>query len=147
MAGVDSEFMPSDGKNLPTFQMTVMSSDPLCTSGVSDNSNGIGFYCKQANHCQQGMVFAVNPPTSGSKTFQQYKMNAMGQGTSTVIATSTMDCTSSAWPSMTYTQPPAPAPPTGTTMPGWNAGTDGECQCVCNVDLANGYQPIHCNSS
>jgi len=73
-------------------------------------------------------------------------MNAMGQGTSTVTATSTMDCTSSAPPSMMYTQPP----PTGTMMPGWNAGTDGECQCVCNVDLANGYQShvaIHAYSS
>ena len=34
MVGVDSGFMPSDGKDLPSFQMTVMSSDPLCMSAM-----------------------------------------------------------------------------------------------------------------
>ncbi len=43
---------------------------------VSDTTP-IWVYCRQANHCQQGMVFAINP---GDK-FDQYKANAVGNST------------------------------------------------------------------
>jgi plastocyanin len=29
-------------------------------------------YCQQANHCAQGMVFAVNPPTTGDNTYEKF---------------------------------------------------------------------------
>ena len=81
----------------------------------------------QGNHCKQGMVFAINAPASGDKTFGNFKNNAMGMGTSTVYATSTTSTTTSVY-----------ASPTNSMAPGTNVGTDGQCQCVCNIDINNG---------
>jgi len=47
-------------------------------------------YCRQANHCQQGMVFAVNP---GDK-FAAFKASAMGSGNSTPPAVTSIPPTS-----------------------------------------------------
>ena len=47
------------------------------------NSNPIWVYCRQSNHCQQGMVFAINP---GDK-FAAFQAAATG-GTSSPSATS-----------------------------------------------------------
>lgn len=80
-----------------------------------------------------GMVFAINPPTTGDKTFQAYKNLAMG--TATVIQTVNTATTVS----VTAPPPPPPPPPPAATMiPGYNVATDGQCQCVCNIDLGNG---------
>ncbi|QRW06419.1 plastocyanin-like domain protein [Ceratobasidium sp. AG-Ba] len=35
------------------------------------------FYCGQVGHCPAGMVFAVNPPKKGDKTFKKFKEAAM----------------------------------------------------------------------
>jgi hypothetical protein len=94
-----------------------------------------GFYCKQAKHCESGMVFAINPPTSGEKTFQAYKALAMG-GSSTVIATA---ITSTLVSVTAPPPPPAAYSPPPMIVPGTNIATDGQCQCVCNIDVANGY--------
>lgn len=80
----------------------------------------------QSGHCQKGMVFAINAPPTGDKTFQNYKAKAMGGGTSTVVATTTASYT------LSYS---APAPPP--TMSA--SSTDEQCQCVCNIDVSNGY--------
>src|SRR5947207_14219721 len=93
----------------------------------------------QGAHCMQGMVFAINAPPSGEKSFENYKNNAMGKGkgkdTSTVVAT----CTTSTTTSVYAPPPPPPPPPTmATMMPGTNVGKDGQCQCVCNIDIGNG---------
>jgi len=50
--GFDSGFIPvadSVTSNFPVAQLTVTDTNPVWV------------YCRQANHCQQGMVFAVNP--------------------------------------------------------------------------------------
>lgn len=50
--GFDSDFVPvADGvtSGFPLAEFTVV------------NSNPIWVYCRQGNHCQQGMVFAINP--------------------------------------------------------------------------------------
>lgn len=86
----------------------------------------------QANHCQQGMVFAINAPPTGDKSFQNFKNNAVGTGTSTVLATATASVT------VSYSAPPPP-PPATSTASGYNVGQDGQCQCVCNIDVSNGY--------
>jgi len=56
---------------VPAFNMTVPSTDPLW------------FYCAQAMHCESGMVFAVNPPTSGNKTFTAFQASAKNQSSTT----------------------------------------------------------------
>jgi hypothetical protein len=92
-----------------------------------------------------GMVFAINPPPTGN-TFDKYKQNALGSGTSTVTTTST-DCTTTStvtpWTSTESWAPaaaPTWAPPAAAPMqmPGYNVGEDGQCQCVCNVAFDNG---------
>jgi hypothetical protein len=82
----------------------------------------------QTGHCEQGMVFAINAPATGDKTFQNYKANALGSGTSTVVATSTASYT------ISYSVPAAPSA-TGSS-------TDEQCQCVCNIDVSNGYSSL-----
>jgi hypothetical protein len=44
----------------PTFQITI------------NDSNPIWGYCGQTGHCSQGMVFSINAPTSGNKTFEAF---------------------------------------------------------------------------
>ena len=46
------------------------------------DTNPVWVYCRQANHCQQGMVFAINP---GSK-FDQFKNTAVGGTNATASA-------------------------------------------------------------
>jgi hypothetical protein len=41
--------------NPPTFSMPVMDTQPMY------------IYCSQAQHCQQGMVMVINPPTGNTR--------------------------------------------------------------------------------
>ena len=70
--------MPVSAQNtngpFPAAQLTVRDTQPIWA------------YCRQANHCQQGMVFAVNPGSS----FDAFKASAMGgSSSSTPPSTST----------------------------------------------------------
>ncbi|KAK7034023.1 hypothetical protein VNI00_012454 [Paramarasmius palmivorus] len=61
--GVDSGFQSiAQGASQQEWRVPVNGSDPLW------------FYCAQANHCQQGMVFAVNAPAD--KTFDAFQSKA-----------------------------------------------------------------------
>jgi len=76
--GFDSGFMPvADGAvTFPTFTIVV------------NDTNPIWAYCRQANHCGQGMVFAVNAVESGPKNFSAFQALAMQQnGTTTTTST------------------------------------------------------------
>jgi plastocyanin len=68
--GFDSGFQPvaADNTNgpFPAARFTVNDTQPVWA------------YCRQAGHCQQGMVFAINPGTQ----FDAFKANAMGSGSS-----------------------------------------------------------------
>jgi len=90
-SGFDSGFIPVPAENVdgpfPAAQLAVHDTQP------------IWMYCRQANHCQQGMVFAVNP---GDK-FAAYKASAMANGNSTPPAVSSSS--------------PAPPSPTSTSTP------------------------------
>jgi plastocyanin len=57
-------------------EITVTTTDPVWA------------FCRQSTHCQQGMVFAINP----GKKFQAFKANAMG-GTSTGTTTASSSAT------------------------------------------------------
>ncbi|KAG8980677.1 hypothetical protein FRB90_007548 [Tulasnella sp. 427] len=71
--GFDSGFMPSDdvGPNFPTYSYT-----------VTNASAPVWVYCKQGNHCQSGMVFAINTNESSANTFAAYQANAKGASAS-----------------------------------------------------------------
>ena len=76
--------MPVSADNVngpfPIGELTVRDTQPIWA------------YCRQAGHCQQGMVFAVNP---GEK-FAAFKASAMGGGNSTPPAVTSTPPTSTA---------------------------------------------------
>ncbi|TFY58579.1 hypothetical protein EVJ58_g6328 [Rhodofomes roseus] len=75
--GFDSGFIPVTANNsngpFPAAQYTVTNDSP------------VWIFCRQANHCQQGMVFAINP---GDK-FASFKANAFGNNTANATTSAT----------------------------------------------------------
>jgi len=71
--GFDSGFVPVAATDAGPFQ--------TATYTVTD-TNPVWIYCRQTGHCQQGMVFAVNP---GSQ-FPAFQAAAMASGGSTTTA-------------------------------------------------------------
>lgn len=61
--GFDSGFMAvaADASAFPTFNITVNDTAPVWA------------YCRQANHCGGGMVFAINAVESGNKSFAAFQ--------------------------------------------------------------------------
>jgi len=81
-AGFDSGFIPvaaNDVGPFPTAQFTVVDTNPVWV------------YCRQANHCQQGMVFAINPGSN----FAAFQAAATGTSTNST-SNSTASGTSAA---------------------------------------------------
>lgn len=85
--GMDSGFMPNpEGKAGVTWNMTVPSADPLCKyiyndMALQEANATLGFYCKQktGTHCGLGMVFSINPSTTGDKTMADFKQLAIAK--------------------------------------------------------------------
>jgi hypothetical protein len=71
VTGVDSgyQFVDPAATQFPVWQIT-----------IDNASTPLWFYCRQAKHCQSGMVFAVNP--TAAKSFDTFKTNA---ATSTAV--------------------------------------------------------------
>lgn len=65
--GVDSGFMvvPPDAKEIPVW-----------TIEVKQDTSPIWMFCNQNNHCNSGMVFAINPPAEGERTLATFKEKA-----------------------------------------------------------------------
>ncbi|KAI5783645.1 hypothetical protein EDC01DRAFT_215697 [Geopyxis carbonaria] len=57
----------------PNFNNTVGANQFAVTLA---DENVHWFYCGQADHCEKGMVHAINPPTSGPKTFAAFVKKA-----------------------------------------------------------------------
>lgn len=72
--GVNSGFMPvaANATVVPQFSIT-----------VNNASSPLWFFCEQTGHCEQGMVFAVNP--TANKTFEAFQAAA----NATVLSTNT----------------------------------------------------------
>ena len=68
--------MAANTTALPKFQIRI------------NDSNPIWGYCGQTGHCEAGMVFSINAPTSGSNTFAAFQQLALG-GNSISTTTST----------------------------------------------------------
>jgi plastocyanin len=67
--GVDSGHRP-----IPADAAEAATVDKVWKITVANATGPLWFYCAQGNHCQQGMVFAVNP--TAEKTFEQFTANA-----------------------------------------------------------------------
>lgn len=71
--GFFSGFMPVGADqvdDLPQFRLPISDDKPIWA------------FCQQANHCQQGMVFAINaPPAPAQNSFENWKAKATGQTT------------------------------------------------------------------
>ncbi|KAH7927077.1 hypothetical protein BV22DRAFT_1061669 [Leucogyrophana mollusca] len=102
--GFDSGFMPVPASNtagpFPAAEFTVQ------------NTNPVWVYCRQANHCQQGMVFAINP----GDQFAAFQAAAMG-GSSASAPPSTATSPPATGTS-TYGSNPSSASSTSTSSPG-----------------------------
>ncbi|KZP32507.1 hypothetical protein FIBSPDRAFT_812025 [Athelia psychrophila] len=76
-SGFDSGFLPVTDNNtagpFPTAQFTVQNTSPVWV------------YCKQTGHCQQGMVFAINP----GNNFAAFQAAATGNSTASAAASAT----------------------------------------------------------
>lgn len=72
---------------VPTSDATAVANTTF-TYTVTNASAPVWFYCSQGKHCQAGMVGAINPPTTGAKTFAAYK-NASSLASSNVSPTTT----------------------------------------------------------
>jgi len=70
--GLDSgyQFVPANATSFQQYSFTMQNVNA---------SQPLWFYCRQAGHCQKGMVFAVNP--TADKSFDAFKANAMGNST------------------------------------------------------------------
>ncbi|KAI0031702.1 Cupredoxin [Vararia minispora EC-137] len=79
--GFDTGFIPVAANNtngpFPIAQLTVQDTNPIWV------------YCRQTGHCQQGMVFAINP----AGKFDAFKAAAMGQSTTTATASASNPAT------------------------------------------------------
>ncbi|QRV86154.1 hypothetical protein RhiJN_14172 [Ceratobasidium sp. AG-Ba] len=81
--GFDSGFMAvaANAEAFPTFNITVKDTTPVWA------------YCRQANHCGNGMVFAINAVDSGDKSFAAFQalakqLNGTGSGSPSSAAPS-----------------------------------------------------------
>ncbi|KAJ7017322.1 Cupredoxin [Mycena alexandri] len=78
MAGIDSgfQFVAANATQIPQYSFT-----------VNNATSPLWFFCAQTNpvsHCAKGMVFAVNAPTTGAKTFSAFQAAAMGASNASV---------------------------------------------------------------
>ncbi|KAI0086390.1 Cupredoxin [Irpex rosettiformis] len=79
------QFVAANATTVPQYSFTM--------TNIS-SSTPLWFYCRQADHCQKGMVFAVNP--TADKTFQAYQAKAMSLGSVNPGNTTTTTTNSSA---------------------------------------------------
>ncbi|KIP05985.1 hypothetical protein PHLGIDRAFT_107475 [Phlebiopsis gigantea 11061_1 CR5-6] len=89
LGGFDSGFMPvAEGTNVsfPASPLNVTTTEPVWV------------YCRQANHCQQGMVFAINPGNQFSAFQAAARSSSPSSSTKTVPSSHTSTATSSAVP-------------------------------------------------
>ena len=63
--GINSGPMPPENDMMKVFTILINDTKPLW------------MYCAIGNHCQQGMVMAINAPSEGEKTLQNYKALAV----------------------------------------------------------------------
>ncbi|KAL6895160.1 hypothetical protein GGI43DRAFT_128960 [Trichoderma evansii] len=134
--GMDSGFQPNPNNTIsppPQVAMQVMVSTPLW------------FYCRQAGHCGQGMVFSINPTAAKTQAmFQQMAIAQNGTGAASPITGGTSAPPPAAAPpaASSAAAAPPPAASSGTVTDGkGSVGADGSCSCTCQC--APGSFPVN----
>ncbi|KAF8337031.1 uncharacterized protein EI90DRAFT_3119365 [Cantharellus anzutake] len=81
-----------DGQNVTSFDTGFVpvanGSTPIQKSFNVSQSGPLWFYCRQTGHCSKGMVFAINPDTTGEHTFANFHQKALDtnpNGTTKII--------------------------------------------------------------
>ncbi|KAG9045723.1 hypothetical protein FS837_005771 [Tulasnella sp. UAMH 9824] len=110
--GVDSGYMPvaADATTFPVFSFRINEVTPLW------------FYCAQGNHCQSGMVMAINVNTSSPNTFDAYLAKATGSAASASGSAAPTTQTASAAASVTSAAAAATSGTSSTGATGAPAG-------------------------
>lgn len=167
--GMDSGFQANPNNTIeppPQVAMQVMVDTPLCTfpiplretskqnllfllvffplplprSRTLTSPDITGFYCRQGNHCGQGMVFSINP--TAEKTHAQFQAKAIEQagdgagGAITGNPPASSSGAAAAPPAPTETAEVAPPAHTGVATGEGKIGADGSCICAvqCSPD-------------
>ncbi|KIM87510.1 hypothetical protein PILCRDRAFT_815034 [Piloderma croceum F 1598] len=86
--GFDSGFIPVADTTTTGFPNAVF---------TVEDTTPVWVFCRQANHCQQGMVFAINPGSN----FAAFQAAATGNSTASTSATSAPAASSTAYPGST----------------------------------------------
>ncbi|KAF4451378.1 serine-threonine rich [Fusarium austroafricanum] len=136
--GMDSGFMANPNNTVsppPQVAMQVMVDTPLW------------FYCKQGNHCGQGMVFSINPTAEKTQAkFKELAIQQKGDGKATPItggdaAPAPPAESKPAESKPAEAAPPAAAPPEATGVVPGKGVIGGDGSCVCHVSCAAGGFP------
>ena len=86
---------------------------------IVEDVNPVWVYCRQANHCQQGMVFAINP---GDK-FAAFQANAMGNSSAQASSSVVSSAPAQTSASPAATSPAVTSPPTASSPAETQAST------------------------
>jgi len=83
--GFDSGFMPvaANASTFPSFSIVV------------NDTNPVWAYCRQTDHCEQGMVFAINANDTSSKSFTAFEALANSSNSTSGAPAATTSSTSS----------------------------------------------------
>ncbi|KAF4441964.1 serine-threonine rich [Fusarium acutatum] len=133
--GMDSGFMPNPNNTVsppPQVAMQVMVDTPLW------------FYCKQGNHCGQGMVFSINPTAEKTQAkFKEMAIQQNGDGKATPITGGDAAPAAPAESKPAESKPAeaAPAAPEATGVVPGKGTIGGDGSCVCMVSCSAGGFP------
>ncbi|KAF5575261.1 serine-threonine rich protein [Fusarium pseudoanthophilum] len=133
--GMDSGFMPNPNNTVsppPQVAMQVMVDTPLW------------FYCKQGNHCGQGMVFSINPTAEKTQAkFKEMAIQQNGDGKATPITGGDAAPAPPAESKPAESKPAeaAPAAPEATGVVPGKGTIGGDGSCVCMVSCSAGGFP------
>ncbi|KAI5121023.1 hypothetical protein M0805_005968 [Coniferiporia weirii] len=131
-SGIDSGFFPitAGAAEVPQWSFT-----------VNNASAPLWFFCAQTGHCEQGMVFAVNP--TANKTFEAFQAAANGTVSNSTTSAASTGSSAAATPIASVESavgggPSTSAPPSPTSAALPNMGISGATGLLAVLGLVVG---------
>ncbi|KAJ3478670.1 hypothetical protein NLI96_g9600 [Meripilus lineatus] len=124
---VDSGFQPVAANATSFMQWTFT---------INNASAPLWFYCRQANHCKAGMVFAINP--TAEKSFAAFQAAAMGTTASAGTSASGSAASASTRPTASVSDAGTPSPSASTTTNGAGSINVGAGALLAGLGLVAG---------